>query len=80
MNDVIEIILPAHSEERLSHVCPNCEDMMVPCVHSNTYEIANKRFHVSNIQAYECFGCGLILYSSTEAEMIENAIREATDA
>lgn len=77
MAEMLEIVLPEHSEKQRSHICPDCDRMMIPCVVSELYKFKSREIVVSNIQAYKCSECGLEIFSHKEAEMIENALEDA---
>lgn len=69
------IELPVHEDMKGTRICPFCEGMMVPCIESIAISLRNTVVTVAGIKGYKCTSCGEVVYNSSEAKLIEEAVR-----
>lgn len=74
-----EVMLPDHEKATGMHICHNCRGNMAPCEYEHIFHIPkqNAEVKVRGINAHKCAGCGEVIYSSTEAKRIDEAIKNA---
>lgn len=69
------VALPAHEDMKGTRICPMCEGMMVPSTESLVVSLRNAVVTIAGIKGYKCTGCGEVVYNSSEAKLIEEAVR-----
>jgi hypothetical protein len=72
------ITLPKHEHGLVSTKC-HCGGDRVPVRDRKIFAYKNNSFYVYGIKSHICVDCGECVYSSSEAKLIEDALREAVE-
>ncbi len=81
MENVIykEIVLLDHEKATGTNICHVCHGIMNPCTDEHTFYLPNQnaKMKVSGLQVHKCVVCGVMIYSSAEAKLVESEIEKA---
>ena len=74
-----EISLPEHPDAFGTRICHECNGIMTPSFRPTIFTCPNqnKEIKISNVHYHQCESCGELIYSSSEAKLIESAILKA---
>jgi len=74
-----EIILPEHPDAFGTRICHECGRIMTTSSREAIFTCPNKNkeIKISNIHCHQCESCGEVVYSSSEAKLIESEILKA---
>lgn len=77
-NENIPVVrLPLHDIPDTTQYCYRCGEEMSLCTATMMYKYKGQKVTVSNIRLHRCRKCRENVYTSEEAETIENALRSA---
>ena len=71
--------LPVHDIPKQSTRCFRCGEGMDQVTASMVYTYNDEKIRVTNIQLYRCPNCKENIYPASEAELIEDALKKASE-
>lgn len=75
----LSVCLPHHELPEYDQHCFRCGLTMDKCTASMVYTYKGLKVRVANIRLFRCGKCRENIYTSYEAHMIENALRDAVE-